>query len=97
MDKNIPILERIGGRANASSADPLAGGAVLPTQRAGRLLIHLRLSIRDKILLALLMVVFLMSVPYVFTSLEKMPAWISPKGLIRKRLSGPGSRNVMWL
>src|SRR5438046_1367118 len=66
MDKNIPILERIGGRANASSADPLPGGAVLPERRTGHLLIHLRLSIRDKILLALLMVVFLMSVPYVF-------------------------------
>ena len=66
MDKNIPILERIGGRASSSSADPLPGGAVLPERRAGHLLIHLRLSIRDKILLALLMVVFLMSVPYVF-------------------------------
>jgi len=66
MDKNIPILERIGGRASASSADPLAGGAVLRERRMGHLLIHLRLSIRDKILLALLMVVFLMSVPYVF-------------------------------
>jgi two-component system sensor histidine kinase YesM len=66
MDKNIPILERIGGRANASSADPLTGGAVLPERRVGYLLTHLRLSIRDKILLALLMVVFLMSVPYVF-------------------------------
>jgi two-component system, sensor histidine kinase YesM len=66
MDKNIPILERIGGRATASSADPLTGGAVLPDRRVGRLLIPLRLSIRDKILLALLMVVFLMSVPYVF-------------------------------
>jgi two-component system sensor histidine kinase YesM len=66
MDKNIPILERIGGRANSSGADPLAGGAVLPVRRVGRPLIHLRLSIRDKILLALLMVVVLMSVPYVF-------------------------------
>jgi len=66
MDKNIPILERIGGRASSSSADSLPGGAVPPARRAGRLLIHMRLSIRDKILLALLMVVFLMSVPYVF-------------------------------
>jgi two-component system, sensor histidine kinase YesM len=66
MDKNIPILERIGDRVSSSSADPMPGGAVLPERRAGRLLSRLRLSIRDKILLALLMVVFLMSVPYVF-------------------------------
>src|SRR5919199_4950956 len=53
MDGNMPMLERI-------------GGAVLPERPAGQPLIHLRLSIRDKILLALLMVVVLMSVPYVF-------------------------------
>src|SRR6185503_16533433 len=35
-------------------------------RRLGHPLLRLRLSIRDKILLALLMVVFLMSVPYVF-------------------------------
>src|SRR6185295_8449974 len=66
MDEHISILERIGGRVSAASADRLAGGAVLPARRAGQLLPHLRLSIRDKILLVLLMVVFLMSVPYVF-------------------------------
>jgi len=66
MDENIPILERIGGRVSSSAPDLLAGGAVLPERPAGQPLIHLRLSIRDKILLALLMVVVLMSVPYVF-------------------------------
>ena len=45
---------------------PLAGVAALPGRRTGQPLLRLRLSIRDKILLALLMVVFLMSVPYVF-------------------------------
>jgi two-component system, sensor histidine kinase YesM len=44
----------------------MAGAAALPGRRAGQPLLRLRLSIRDKILLALLMVVFLMSVPYVF-------------------------------
>src|SRR5690349_17989481 len=53
MGENMPILER-------------ASGTVLPERPAGQLLIHLRLSIRDKILLALLMVVILMSVPYIF-------------------------------
>src|SRR4051812_42980592 len=54
MDENMPALEQIGGRA------------VLPPRPAWHHLIRLRLSIRDKILLALLMVVILMSVPYVF-------------------------------
>ena len=39
---------------------------MLLQRRAGQPLLHLKLSIRDKILLALLIVVFLMSVPYVF-------------------------------
>src|SRR5215213_244594 len=64
--KKIPILVRIGDLASSSNANRLAGGAVPPERRAGQLLAHLRLSIRDKILLALLMVVILMSVPYVF-------------------------------
>src|SRR4051794_8366946 len=54
MDENMPALEQIGG------------SAVLPPRPAWHHLIRLRLSIRDKILLALLMVVILMSVPYVF-------------------------------
>jgi two-component system sensor histidine kinase YesM len=62
MDENRPLLDHIGGWAG----DPLAGGAVPAERPAGHPLIHLRLSIRDKILLALLMVVVLMSVPYVF-------------------------------
>jgi len=53
MDENMPILERI-------------GTAALSQRPAGQSLLHLKLSIRDKILLALLIVVFLMSVPYVF-------------------------------
>jgi two-component system sensor histidine kinase YesM len=65
MDEKIPLLEPIGGSAGVAAADALAAG-VLHERRAGRMRIHLRLSIRDKILLALLMVVILMSVPYVF-------------------------------
>lgn len=53
MDENVPSLERI-------------GAAALSQRPAGQSLLHLKLSIRDKILLALLIVVFLMSVPYVF-------------------------------
>lgn len=53
MDQNMPMLE------------PVAG-APLPGRRAGLWLLPFRLSIRDKILLALLIVVSLMSVPYVF-------------------------------
>jgi len=63
MDEKIPLLEPIGGSAGEAAADALAAG-VLHERRAGRMRIHLRLSIRDKILLALLMVVTLMSVPY---------------------------------
>src|SRR5689334_16219628 len=65
MDKHRSLFERIGGRASSSPPDLLAGG-VLAARPAGQPLVHLRLSIRDKILLALLMVVVLMSVPYVF-------------------------------
>jgi two-component system sensor histidine kinase YesM len=56
MEDNLPTSEWFGGWA----------GAVLPERRAGHLLTRLKLSIRHKILLALFMVVFLMSVPYVF-------------------------------
>lgn len=53
MDENMPILEPV-------------GSAALPGRRVGSLLFPFRLSIRDKILLALLVVVSLMSVPYAF-------------------------------
>lgn len=62
MDENLPDLERISGGAGLAS--PLA--AAVLAQRPGQRRLRLRLSIRDKILLALLMVVILMSVPYVF-------------------------------
>src|SRR5215212_413993 len=62
MDEHIPILGRIRGRARAAGA----GSRGLLQRPAGQVLRHLKLSIRDKILLALLMVVVLMSVPYVF-------------------------------
>jgi two-component system sensor histidine kinase YesM len=66
MDKNMPALEQNGGSANSLDTRSLVGSAILPQRPAGQHLIRLRLSIRDKILLALLMVVILMSVPYVF-------------------------------
>jgi two-component system sensor histidine kinase YesM len=66
MDEKMPILEQFGGRASSSSADALASSGVLPSRPLWQRLLHLRLSIRDKILLALLMVVILMSVPYIF-------------------------------
>ena len=66
MDEKMPLLEQIGGRAGSSSADALASSGVLPSRPLWQRLLHLRLSIRDKILLALLMVVILMSVPYIF-------------------------------
>jgi two-component system sensor histidine kinase YesM len=62
MDEHIPILGRSRRRANGAGA----GSRVLLPRRSGPPLLHLRLSIRDKILLALLIVVCLMSVPYVF-------------------------------
>src|SRR6476619_6945056 len=62
MDEHRPILGRTRSRANAAGA-----GARVRLQRpAGRSLLRRKLSIRDKILLALLIVVCLMSVPYVF-------------------------------
>src|SRR5436305_9763084 len=62
MDMHIPILGRIRRRAHAAGA---GSGVPLP-RPAGQSLLHLKLSIRDKILLALLIVVLLMSGPYVF-------------------------------
>ena len=53
MDEHIPILGRIRGRANAAGA----GSRALHQRPPGQSLRHLKLSIRDKILLALLMVV----------------------------------------
>ena len=61
MDEHIPILGRIRGRANA------AGARVLFQRPAGQSLLHLKLSIRDKILMALLIVVLLMSVRSLLT------------------------------
>lgn len=62
--RKLPMLERRAAHAR------LAGAAALPRaitgRRRGPPRPPLRLSIRDKILLALLMVVVLLSVPYVF-------------------------------
>jgi two-component system, sensor histidine kinase YesM len=62
MDEHMPILERLRVR-HASSGAGLRVLGQLPTELR---LFTFRLSIRDKILLALLVVVVLMSVPYVF-------------------------------
>ena len=64
MDMHIPNLGRIRNRAGA--ADPDAGEARVSRRRARQPLRRLKLSIRDKILLALLIVVCLMSAPYIF-------------------------------
>jgi two-component system sensor histidine kinase YesM len=53
MDENLSLLEPVGSVA-------------VPAQRGGPPRLRIRLSIRDKILLALLAVVFLISAPYVF-------------------------------
>lgn len=60
MDENLPLLEQIRAQTDASPA-----GALLLGQRLNRLF-RARLSIREKILLALLMVVVLMTAPYAF-------------------------------
>ncbi len=62
MNENLPDREQISGAASGWAGGALAGEAVLLPPRR----LRLRLSIRDKILLALLMVVILMSVPYIF-------------------------------
>jgi two-component system sensor histidine kinase YesM len=62
MDEHIPILGRIRGRATAAGA----GSRGLLQRPARQSLLHLKLSIRDRILLALLIVVALLSVPYAF-------------------------------
>lgn len=62
MHEHISLRGRIRGRANAGGAR----ARVLLRRPAGQSLLHLKLSIRGKILLALLIVVVLMSVPYVF-------------------------------
>jgi two-component system, sensor histidine kinase YesM len=66
MEEKVSLLDHIRGRVGLSGADPLVGDVVLRQRPAGQPLFPLRLSIRDKILLALLVVVTLMSVPYVF-------------------------------
>jgi two-component system, sensor histidine kinase YesM len=65
MNQNTATLEGISG-ASPAKRGQLPGSGVLPGRPAGQPLFHLKLSIRDKILLALLIVVSLMSVPYVF-------------------------------
>lgn len=62
MDENLPFLERIRVQADESPADALAPGA----GPARRRWFFFRLSIREKILLALLIVVVLMTAPYAF-------------------------------
>jgi two-component system sensor histidine kinase YesM len=62
MSKKTAPLERPGSRARSL----LAGAGELPRRLLGWPPLPFRLSIRDKILLALLMVVTLLSVPYVF-------------------------------
>jgi len=64
MDENMPALNQNG--ASSIDASALMSGSGLSRRSLRQHLTHLRLSIRDKILLALLMVVVLMSVPYVF-------------------------------
>ena len=68
MDEHLPIHERIMSRAYAAGA----GLGTLIRHRSRPAPRRLRLSIRGKILLALLMVVLLMSVPYIFLSIPGM-------------------------
>src|SRR5436305_1629699 len=68
MDEHLPIFGRIMGRAYAAGAGP----GILIRHLARRSPLRLKLSIRGKILLALLMVVLLMSVPYIFLSIPGM-------------------------
>jgi two-component system sensor histidine kinase YesM len=65
MDEHLPIIGRIRGQERAADVGPDA----LIRHPAGQLSLRLKLSIRGKILLALLMVVLLMSVPYIFLSI----------------------------
>jgi two-component system sensor histidine kinase YesM len=60
MDQNLPDRERIGAAIPWEGSPPGAAALLKPRR------LRLRLSIRDKILLALLIVVILMSVPYIF-------------------------------
>ena len=62
MDEHIPILGRIRRRTHAAGASSRG----LLQRPARQSLLPLKLSIRDRILLALLIVVLLMSVPYGF-------------------------------
>ncbi|KPV48737.1 hypothetical protein SE17_36475, partial [Kouleothrix aurantiaca] len=62
MDENLPLLEQI----RAQTGAPPAGALMLGQRPARRRWFPLRLSIREKILLALLMVVVLMTAPYAF-------------------------------
>ena len=68
MDEHLSILGRITSRAH--TAGTCLGALIRHPARQWPL--RLKLSIRGKILLALLMVVLLMSVPYVFLSIPGM-------------------------
>lgn len=68
MDKHLPILGRVIGRASTAGT----GLPALIQHTAGQWPLRLKLSIRGKILLALLIVVLLMSVPYVFLIIPGM-------------------------
>jgi two-component system sensor histidine kinase YesM len=68
MNEHLPILRRILGRAYVAGA----GSGALIRHPAGHWPLRFKLSIRGKILLALLMVVLLMSVPYGFLIIPGM-------------------------
>lgn len=67
-DEHLPFIGRIIGRTSTASE----GLPALIRPSAGRWPLRLKLSIRGKILLALLIVVLLMSVPYVFLIIPGM-------------------------
>ncbi len=66
MSEKIPLLERPDAQTGPLNVTSLTGRAAPGWRFWGRPPFQFRLSIRDKILLALLMVVILLSVPYVF-------------------------------
>jgi two-component system sensor histidine kinase YesM len=68
MNEHLPILRRIMGRSYVAGA----GSGTLIRHPAGQWPLRFKLSIRGKILLALLMVVLLMSVPYGFLIIPGM-------------------------
>lgn len=72
MSEKTPLLERPGGQAGLLDVDALSGPGARRWRRWRRRPLQFRLSIRDKILLALLMVVILLSVPYAFLIIPGM-------------------------